>query len=94
MFWKADMMVLLLRTVSPLTLLKNPMVLIGVLGLAFVMGMPYLMDSSMFIHLSTPHALLFASFPMSFIPLPPTLPSPSHKHPPPLSSLAFLIALC
>ena len=33
-------------TVSPLDLLKNPMILIAVVGLAFVVGMPYLMDSS------------------------------------------------
>ncbi|KAL6720345.1 hypothetical protein ACLMJK_002266 [Lecanora helva] len=30
---------------SPLGLLKNPMILIAVVGLAFVFGMPYLMDS-------------------------------------------------
>ncbi|KAL9103719.1 MAG: hypothetical protein Q9163_001269 [Psora crenata] len=30
---------------SPMSLLKNPMVLIGVVGLAFVMGMPYLMEN-------------------------------------------------
>ena len=35
-------------TVSPLSLLKNPMILIAVLGLAFVVGMPYLLDNSMF----------------------------------------------
>lgn len=34
--------------VSPLDLLKNPMILIAVVGLGFVVGMPYLMDSSMF----------------------------------------------
>lgn len=34
--------------VSPLDLLKNPMILIAVVGLAFVIGMPYLMDNSMF----------------------------------------------
>lgn len=33
-------------TVSPLSLLKNPMILIAVVGLGFVFGMPYLMDSS------------------------------------------------
>lgn len=32
--------------VSPLSLLQNPMILIAVVGLAFVVGMPYLMDSS------------------------------------------------
>lgn len=32
--------------VSPLSLLKNPMILIGVVGLAFVIGMPYLLDNS------------------------------------------------
>ncbi|KAM0797575.1 hypothetical protein BDR22DRAFT_824203 [Usnea florida] len=30
---------------SPLDLLKNPMILIAVVGLAFVVGMPYLMDN-------------------------------------------------
>ena len=35
--------------VSPLDLLKNPMILIAVVGLAFVVGMPYLMDNSMFL---------------------------------------------
>lgn len=34
--------------VSPLSLLKNPMILIAVVGLGFVVGMPYLMDSSKF----------------------------------------------
>ena len=34
--------------VSPLDLLKNPMILIAVVGLAFVVGMPYLMDNSEF----------------------------------------------
>lgn len=34
--------------VSPLSLLKNPMILIAVVGLAFVVGMPYLLDNSMF----------------------------------------------
>ena len=34
--------------VSPLDLLKNPMILIAVVGLGFVVGMPYLMDSSTF----------------------------------------------
>ncbi len=37
-----------IRTVSPLDLLKNPMILIAVVGLGFVFGMPYLMDNSMF----------------------------------------------
>ena len=32
--------------VDPLSLLKNPMILIGVVGFAFVVGMPYLLDSS------------------------------------------------
>lgn len=34
--------------VSPLSLLKNPMILIAVVGLAFVVGMPYLLDNSTF----------------------------------------------
>ena len=32
--------------VNPLSMLKNPMILIGVLGLAFVIGVPYLLDNS------------------------------------------------
>ncbi len=48
-------------TVSPLDLLKNPMILIAVVGLAFVVGMPYLMDSSTSLTplLSHPTVLLF-----------------------------------
>ena len=41
-----------IHTVSPLDLLKNPMILIAVVGLGFVFGMPYLMDNSMFTFLS------------------------------------------
>ncbi len=33
-------------TVSPMSLLKNPMILIAIVGLGFVFGMPYLMDNS------------------------------------------------
>ena len=36
-------------TVSPLDLLKNPMILIAVVGLGVVVGMPYLMDNSGFL---------------------------------------------
>lgn len=32
--------------VSPLDLLKNPMILIAIVGLGFVFGMPYLLDNS------------------------------------------------
>lgn len=32
--------------VSPMDLLKNPMILIAIVGLAFVFGMPYLLDNS------------------------------------------------
>lgn len=32
--------------VDPLALLKSPMILIGIVGFAFVIGMPYLMDNS------------------------------------------------
>ena len=32
--------------VSPLSLLKNPMILIAIVGLGFVFGMPYLLDNS------------------------------------------------
>ena len=42
--------------VSPLSLLKNPMILIAVVGLGFVFGMPYLMDSSKLSLLSSPCA--------------------------------------
>ena len=35
--------------VNPLDLLKNPMILIAVVGLAFVFGMPYLLDNSTFL---------------------------------------------
>ena len=40
--------------VSPLSLLKNPMILIAIVGLGFVFGMPYLLENS------TP----FPSFPL------------------------------
>ena len=49
--------------VSPLDLLKNPMILIGVVGLAFVVGMPYLMDNSTFTLFT-----LFSSFNISVVP--------------------------
>lgn len=32
--------------VSPLSLLKNPMILIAIVGLGFVFGMPYLLENS------------------------------------------------
>ena len=32
--------------VSPMDLLKNPMILIAIVGLGFVFGMPYLLDNS------------------------------------------------
>lgn len=35
-----------LRTVNPMSLLKNPMILLGLVGFAFVIGMPYLLDTS------------------------------------------------
>lgn len=41
------MLTLLVRIVDPLAMLKNPMILIGIVGFAFVIGMPYLMDNSM-----------------------------------------------
>ena len=34
-------------TVSPLSLLQNPMILIAIVGLGVVIGMPYLLDNSM-----------------------------------------------
>ena len=39
-FWCGDI-------VSPLSLLKNPMILMAIVGLAFVFGMPYLLENSM-----------------------------------------------
>lgn len=38
----------LTSTVSPLSLLQNPMILIAIVGLAVVIGMPYLLDNSTF----------------------------------------------
>lgn len=35
--------------VSPLTILKNPMILIAIVGMGMMIGMPYLMDSSTFL---------------------------------------------
>lgn len=32
--------------VNPMSLLKNPMILMGIAGLGMVFGMPYLMDNS------------------------------------------------
>lgn len=46
-------------TVSPLDLLKNPMILIAVVGLGVVFGMPYLMDSSMSTLLLSIHSPFF-----------------------------------
>lgn len=43
----ADQSILTMITVSPLSLLKNPMILMAVVGFGFVVGMPYLLDSSM-----------------------------------------------
>lgn len=37
--------------VSPLALLKNPMILIAIVGFGFVVGMPYLLENSAFLHL-------------------------------------------
>lgn len=34
------------RIVSPLSLLKNPMILMAIVGFGFVVGMPYLLDNS------------------------------------------------
>ncbi len=42
--WNAN--VLCDDVVSPLSLLKNPMILIAIVGLGFVFGMPYLMENS------------------------------------------------
>ena len=42
--------------VSPLSLLKNPMILLAVVGLALVVGMPYMIDSSTHIDLCFGHA--------------------------------------
>ena len=35
--------------VSLLGLLKNPMILIGIFGMGMMIGMPYLLDNSMFL---------------------------------------------
>ncbi len=37
---------LICGVVSPMSLLKNPMILIAIVGLGFVFGMPYLLDNS------------------------------------------------
>ena len=37
----------LVTIVSPLSLFKNPMILLGVFALAMTVGMPYLLDQSM-----------------------------------------------
>lgn len=37
--------------VSPLSLLKSPMILLAVVGLGLVVGMPYLIDNSTSIYL-------------------------------------------
>lgn len=34
-------------TVSPMSLLQNPMILLAVVGFGLMIGMPYLIDSSM-----------------------------------------------
>jgi hypothetical protein len=34
--------------VNPMSLLKNPMILIAVVGVGMMVGMPYLLDSSTF----------------------------------------------
>lgn len=37
-----------MATVSPISLFKNPMILLGVVALGITLGMPYLMDNSSF----------------------------------------------
>ena len=54
--WKSDANKCI--TVSPLDLLKNPMILIAVMGLGVMIGIPYLINSTM----STP----LHSFPMPY----------------------------
>lgn len=39
-------LIIMLRTVSPLSILKNPMIMIAGVGMILVFGMPYLMDNS------------------------------------------------
>lgn len=76
--------------VSPLALLKNPMILIAVVGFGFVFGMPYLLDSSTcaysppFVHIFYPHP---AVLPLWFIYV--FIYSP-HPSPNALSAKAFL----
>jgi hypothetical protein len=36
----------MMRLVSPLSILKNPMILIAIASMGIVFGMPYLMDNS------------------------------------------------
>lgn len=43
--WRSSM---LMELVSPLSLLKNPMILIAGVSMILVFGMPYLMDNSMY----------------------------------------------
>ena len=54
--WLGDANVWWCDVVSPLSLLKNPMILIAIVGLGFVFGMPYLLENS------TPHPSLPFSF--------------------------------
>lgn len=44
------------NTVSPLSLFKNPMILLAVFALAMTFGMPYLIDNSMFLRVDTTQA--------------------------------------
>ena len=53
LFRGKGMLIIVELTVDPLAMLKNPMILIGIVGFAFVIGMPYLMDNSMFSSLLT-----------------------------------------
>lgn len=45
------------NTVSPLSLLKNPMILLAVFALAVTFGMPYLIENSTFFLKSMPDFL-------------------------------------
>ena len=61
--------------VSPLALLKNPMILIAIVGFGFVVGMPYLLENSAFPASSThPIHISALSLCKSINPL------PSHPH--------------
>ena len=59
-----------------MSLLKNPMILIGIAGLGLVFGMPYLMDNSALPLLSSTLTVTSMPQPLSiFLPLPAAPPT-------------------